>query len=162
MHFETLGDEAAFQNWSQNTSFGNHRQSGICRLLFKRAEAACSAQQELVDSPGSRKESTLPQKFSPTAEVHGEASSNGPLTPNLHRALPAPGLPDNLCLALPSISRSSPREWAAPRGCRELAEMLQRQEGERQGPAFPMKIAPTSVLSHKCIHPHRHTHQMRL
>lgn len=47
-------------------------------------------------------------------------------------------------------------------GCREMTEMLQREEEESQGPAFPMKIAPTSVLSQKCIHPHRHTHQMRL
>lgn len=59
-HFETLGDEAAFQNRSQNTSFGNHRQSDPYRLLFKRAEATCPAQQELVDSLGSRKENTLP------------------------------------------------------------------------------------------------------
>lgn len=129
-------------------------------FFFKRAEATFPAQPELVDSLGSRKENTLPQKFNSTAEVHGSMGTQQQC--NFHNALTAPVLPVNLCLAFPQISLSSHWTQAALRDCREMTEMLQRQEGERQGPAFPMKIASTSVLSHKCIHPHRHTHQMRL
>lgn len=72
MRFETLGDEAAFQNSRVKIYPSETTDSLTLGFLFcwgflfgwvffpKRAETTCPTQQELVASPGLGKENTVP------------------------------------------------------------------------------------------------------
>lgn len=124
-------------------------QQALCFFspAFQRAGPTPPAQQALELSMGWRKMNASPIKAQPSCRNQDHKVRSYPKS----RALPSEP-PQPLPLLLLPRNRTG--------SCQGKTEVLQRVE--RESPTPPTKIAPTSVLRQKCIHPHRHTHQMRL